>query len=392
MNLRCLAIAIVLLVVGPIQAARAESSITVDLATGRILAQDDPFARWYPASLTKLMTTYVTFRALQAGQVTLNSPVTMSKHAAGQPPSKMGFKAGSVMTLDNALKMMLVKSANDIAMAVAEAVGGSEQDFVARMNAEAQRIGMYGSHFANPNGLPAPDQYTTARDMALLSMQLRREFPQYAGYFSIDAISTGKRTYNNYNLLIGHFDGADGMKTGFTCDSGFNEIGSATRSGRTLIAVVLGASSLGDRAEAAASQLVSGFAEASSFGPTLDSLKPYGDHLDKVVSVRAQICNKKAREERAGERDDDGNLVMSSQYFHPNPDPKVVEVGLGGAIDASGNQMPAAAPTIAGARVPIPVARPDRPGDAQSQRSAEAGSVNAAADIPIPRPRAYGVN
>jgi len=388
MRLRWIAIVLFVLLVGSPRAAWSESSITVDLGSGRVLSQIDPFARWYPASLTKLMTAYVSFRALQTGEVSLSSPVVMSKHAAGQPPSRMGFKAGSVMTLDNALKMMLVKSANDIAMAVAESVGGSEEAFVARMNTEAQRIGMYGTHFSNPNGLPKPDQYTTARDMALLVMHIRREFPQFAGYFSIEAISTGQRTYNNYNLLIGHFDGADGMKTGFTCDSGFNEIGSATRDGRTLVAVVLGASSLSDRAEQAAVRLVHGFEQSPSFGPALESLQPYGDHVDQVVSMRNEICNKKARAQRAGERDDDGNLIVASQYFHPNPDPKIVQVGLGGAVDAAGQEIPAAAPTVNGARVPIPEFRPDRGAD---QSAAEALPVNAAA-IPLPQRRVYNVN
>lgn len=389
MRLRWIAIAFFVLLLGSSQTAWSESSITVDLGSGRVLSQVDPFARWYPASLTKLMTAYVSFRALQAGEVSLNSPVVMSKHAAGQPPSKIGFKAGSIMTLDNALKMMLVKSANDIAVAVAESVGGSEAAFVARMNGEAQRIGMFGSHFSNPSGLPKPDQYVTARDMALLVMHIRREFPQYAGYFSIEAISTGTRTYNNYNLLIGHFDGADGMKTGFTCDSGFNEIGSATRNGRTLVAVVLGASSLGDRAEEAAARLSHGFEQAPDFGPTLESLQPYGDHVDQVVSMRDQICSKKAREARAGERDDDGNLVVASQYFHPNPDPKVVQVGLGGAVNAAGQEIPAAAPTVGGARVPLPTPRPDIAGGDRS--AAGALPVNAA-EIPLPQRRAYNVN
>ncbi len=121
--------------------------------SGKILEHQDAFKRWYPASLTKLMTAYVTFRAIAAGEVQLDSPIKVTKHSAGEPPSKMGFKPGSVMRLDNALKMMLVKSANDIAMAVGENVGGSQAAFAERMNAEARRLGMTGTHFVNPNGL-----------------------------------------------------------------------------------------------------------------------------------------------------------------------------------------------------------------------------------------------
>ncbi len=232
--------------------AAANPSIAVDVATGKVYQQQEAFQRWYPASLTKMMTAYVAFRALQSGQMTLDSPVRMTVNAAKEPPSKMGYKPGSVMTLDTALKIMLVKSANDVAVAVAEAVGGTESGFVQRMNEEAQRIGMVGSHFANPNGLHNPNNYTTARDLAVLAVQLRREFPQYAHYFATEAIDpgAGKKVQANYNILLGRYDGADGMKTGFVCASGFNLASSATRNGRTVLAIILGA----DRQEARAVQ------------------------------------------------------------------------------------------------------------------------------------------
>ncbi|RVB44558.1 D-alanyl-D-alanine carboxypeptidase, partial [Mesorhizobium sp. M7A.F.Ca.CA.002.03.1.1] len=145
-------------VAGP---ALANPVVVFDLGSGKILQHQDAFKRWYPASLSKLMTAYVTFRAIAAGEVQLDSPIKVTKHSAAEPPSKMGFKPGSVMRLDNALKMMLVKSANDIAMAVGENVGGSQAAFADRMNAEATRLGMNGTHFVNPNGLYSPDQYTT---------------------------------------------------------------------------------------------------------------------------------------------------------------------------------------------------------------------------------------
>ena len=231
------------------RAGIGQSGDPFDLATGKVLAHQDAFQRWYPASLTKLMTAYVTFRAVAAGELALDSPIKMTKHAAAEPPSKMGFKPGSIMTLDNALKMMLIRSANDIAMAVGENVGGSEDAFVQRMNAEAQRLGMTGSHLANPNGLFDPDQYTTARDLALLVRAIRTEFPQYAPYFAIQGLKAGKKTLMSYNQLVGRYDGADGMKTGFVCPSGFNMIGSATRNGSTLAAVVLGEKSAVSRAD-----------------------------------------------------------------------------------------------------------------------------------------------
>ncbi|MBN9072248.1 MAG: D-alanyl-D-alanine carboxypeptidase, partial [Rhizobiales bacterium] len=158
--------------------AMASPSLLFDLADGRVIAHEDVFQRWYPASLTKLMTAYVTFRALRDGELTLQSPIVISKKAAKEPPSRSGFKPGTVLTADNALKLMLVRSNNDIAMALAENVGGSQDDCARRMNAEAARLGMTDSHFVNPNGLFAPEQFTTAYDLGLLVTALRRDFPQ----------------------------------------------------------------------------------------------------------------------------------------------------------------------------------------------------------------------
>ncbi|WP_312417745.1 D-alanyl-D-alanine carboxypeptidase family protein, partial [Shinella sp.] len=196
-------------------ATMAGPRMLVDVNTLQVIEHEDAFQRWYPASLTKLMTAYTVFRAIKAGEITLDSPVTMSKHAAAEPPSKMYFKPGQKMTLDSALKIILVKSANDVSVAIAESISGSEPAFVDRMNAEAKRIGMSSSRFINPNGLPGKGQYTTARDLAVLAVTLKREFPQYASYFSLEGFTTGKKQYPNFNMLIGRFDGADGMKTGF---------------------------------------------------------------------------------------------------------------------------------------------------------------------------------
>ena len=214
--------------------AGATPSLLFDLSDGRVISHEEAFQRWFPASLTKLMTAYVTFRAIEAGELRLDSPVVMSKKAAKEPPSKSGFKPGTVLTADNALKLMLVRSNNDIAMALGENVGGSEAAFAGRMNAEAARLGMTDSHFVNPNGLHSPQQYTTARDLALLVAALRRDFPQFMSYFSVEGVIVGKKTLTNFNLLVGRYDGVDGMKTGFVCPSGFNMIGTAPRDGRKI--------------------------------------------------------------------------------------------------------------------------------------------------------------
>jgi D-alanyl-D-alanine carboxypeptidase len=287
-----IAVAAGLASIGAIPTASANPALLFDLKDGRVIEQRDAFKRWFPASLTKLMTAYVTFKAIEAGELKLDSPIKMTKKAAKQPPSKMGFKAGSVMTADNAITMMLVKSSNDIAMAIGENVGGSEAAFVERMNAQAQRLGMRDTHYVNPNGLHAPDQYTTARDQAILVSAIRREFPQYAHYFTIEGIAAGKRTFDNFNLLVGRYKGADGMKTGFICPSGFNMIGAATRDDRSLVAIVFGEKTAVGRAETVAAMLDKGFATKSEPGETIATLPAPADHVAAPVDQRDFICPK----------------------------------------------------------------------------------------------------
>ncbi|MFC7065826.1 D-alanyl-D-alanine carboxypeptidase family protein [Brucella rhizosphaerae] len=345
---------------GALSAASANPSIAVDVASGKVYSAQDPFQRWYPASLTKMMTAYVTFRALQAGQLTLESPVRMTVNASKEPPSKMGYRPGSVMTLDTALKIMLVKSANDVAVAVAEAVGGTESAFVQRMNSEAQRIGMSGSHFANPNGLHDPNNYSTAHDLAVLGVQLRREFPQYAHYFGTEAIDTGdgKKPQANYNILLGRFDGADGMKTGFVCASGFNLASSATRQGRTILAVVLGADRQEVRAVQAAQLMTDAFRSNGAGAPTLGGMvPPASSAVNQAVDMRKAICSQQAMADRWDGRDVEGRLQINSPYIHAlTREPVPVQVGL--------VSTPPAKVTRVGqldiSQVPVPMPRPQR--------------------------------
>ncbi|AIB18538.1 D-alanyl-D-alanine carboxypeptidase family protein [Brucella suis] len=339
--------------------AAANPSIAVDVATGKVYEQQDAFQRWYPASLTKMMTAYVTFRALQSGQMTLESPVRMTVNASKEPPSKMGYKPGSIMTLDTALNIMLVKSANDVSVAVAEAVGGTEAAFVQRMNAEARRLGMFGSHFANPNGLHDPNNYTTARDLAVLAVQLRREFPQHAHYFATEAIDpgAGKKVEANYNILLGRYDGADGMKTGFVCASGFNLAGSATRNGRTVLAIVLGADRQETRAIQAAQMMTDAFRARSSGGPTLATLRPAQTaNLNQAVDMRKAICSEQAMADRWDGREVEGRLKINSPYIHAmDHDPIAVQVRL---VSEPGSINRPGQPGIS--RVPVPMPRPQR--------------------------------
>src|SRR5690606_11124900 len=327
------ALAAVVIAIFATGAAWAGPYLVVDVGSGKVLSQSEAFRRRYPASLTKLMTANVVFRAIETGEITLKSPVRIAANAANDPPSRMCCKVGTVLTIDNALKILMVKSAIDVATAVAEAVGGSEKGIAARMNREARRLGMIGSHFVNAHGLHDDNHYSTAHDMALLAVAQRRQFPQYAGYFSIDAIQSGETVINNHNNLIGHYDGADGMKTGYTCPAGWNVIGSATRNGRTLVAVVIGEETVDDRDVKAAALLEKGFSTSGFAAPRLASMKPTGKYLTQATNMRSAICTKEARKRLAEKRKAEGKSVVRSPYLNARTRPRQVAViELGGAI------------------------------------------------------------
>jgi D-alanyl-D-alanine carboxypeptidase len=266
--------------------AQATPYLVVDADSDQVLMQNDATAPWYPASLTKLMTVYVALDAVRNGKLTFATPLVMSARAARMPPSKMGFRPGTQVTLDNALKMLMVKSPNDVAVMVAEGVSGSIEAFADEMNADAQRLGMHESHFVNPNGLHNPDHVSSARDMAIVARALLREFPDHADLFSIGAIQLGNRYIPNHNGLLGRYPGADGMKTGFTCPAGFNVVASANHSGRRLIVVVLGAPSARFRNQEAADLFDRGFAAGGGSGSP-ESL-PSGSGAAR--NMRSDVC------------------------------------------------------------------------------------------------------
>jgi D-alanyl-D-alanine carboxypeptidase len=230
-----------------------------DARTGEVLAQERAGEPWYPASLTKLMTAYIVFQKLREGKLALQQQIYVSPVAAGQEPSKIGIPAGKTVSVDFALQALLVYSANDMAYVLAEAAAGSRDLFAEEMNAVAKNLGLSASHFVNPNGLFDPRHVTSARDIGVLAAVIVNEFPQYAGYFSQDYVAVGKRRLANRNSLIRIMPEADGMKTGFVCNSGYNLVASATRNGRKLIAVVMGAKSGGSRALKAKELLEQGF-------------------------------------------------------------------------------------------------------------------------------------
>src|SRR3982075_1364127 len=305
-----------LAVVAP-RVAQAEALLVVEADTGKVLQADNATYPWYPASVTKLMTAYVTLKAVKDGRFTLDTLFTVSPVAASQSPSKMGFRPGIQVTVDNALKMMLVKSANDMAVVLAEGVGGSIDGFSAQMNQAAQRLGMTQTSYVNPNGLPADGQITSARDLAILARAIIRDLPEYEYFYHIPAIRFGRRVTNNFNHLIGRYPGADGFKTGFICASGYNLVGSATRNGKRLIAVVLGSTSGHQRAVRAAQLLERGFA-SNGLGWLRPSLGPV-DNLTPIAppppDLRDEMCGGQ-RKRQASDEDEDttaaGNASGSS--------------------------------------------------------------------------------
>jgi D-alanyl-D-alanine carboxypeptidase len=305
-----------LAVVSP-RMTHAEALLVVEADTGKVLQAENATYPWYPASVTKLMTAYVTLKAVKEGRTSLDTLLTVSPVAASQSPSKMGFRPGTQVTVDNALKMMLVKSANDMAVVLAEGMGGSIDGFSALMNQNAQRLGMTQTSYVNPNGLPADGQITSARDLAILARAIIHDLPEYEYFVHIPSIRYGRRITQNFNKLIGRYPGADGFKTGFICASGYNLVASATRNGKRLIAVVLGSSSGTARAVKAAQLLERGFANNS-----LSWLRPSLGTVDNLVPIdasppnlRDEMCSGK-RHKPASDEDEDtvaGNAGSTSE-------------------------------------------------------------------------------
>jgi D-alanyl-D-alanine carboxypeptidase len=239
--------------------ALAVPTVLFDAADGRVLYAEDLDQQWHPASLTKIMTAYVVFGAIRDGLLKLETAISCSETASSQGPTKIGLPAGNTIPLESALQALIMESANDAAVMLAEAVAGSHEAFVEQMNATAARLNMTRTRFANANGLPAPEQVTTARDLGRLATAVVHHYPQYSHFWSMQSAQAGRRRFRTHNGLLLTYAGADGMKTGFICDSGFNIVASATREHHKLIAVVLGERTKSGRSVRTANLLEHGF-------------------------------------------------------------------------------------------------------------------------------------
>jgi len=219
---------------------RGFSAIVVDVNSGRTLYARSEHELRHPASVTKVMTLYLLFEQLEKGRLRLNSPLMISKHAAAQAPSKLGLRPGQTISVDNAIKAVVTKSANDIACAIAENVAGDEHSFAQMMTRKAHALGMRNTHYENASGLPDPNQVTTAYDLSVLGRAIQERFPRYYRYFSTPSFAYNGALHRNHNHLLGQVEGMDGIKTGYTRASGFNLLTSVRRRGHHIVAVVMG--------------------------------------------------------------------------------------------------------------------------------------------------------
>ncbi len=225
------------------------AAISIDMLSGKVLYSYEADATRRPASLTKIMTLYIVFEELRAGRLSKRSSFTASARAAAREPSKLGLKAGQTITVDNAIRALVTKSANDVATTVAENISGSEAKFAQRMTRTARQLGMSRTTFKNASGLPAAGQVTTARDMARLGAAMIRKFPREYAYFGLRSFKYAGRNYRNHNRLLGKYPGVDGIKTGYIRASGYNLVASARRGTRRVVGVILGGRTSGERSE-----------------------------------------------------------------------------------------------------------------------------------------------
>jgi D-alanyl-D-alanine carboxypeptidase len=285
--------------------AARQAAIVIDAKTGKVLYSADADGRRYPASLTKMMTLYLTFEALAKGKISRSSPVAFSSHAADQAPTKLGVKAGGSVTVDTAILSIVTKSANDSATALGEMLGGTESNFARMMTAKARQLGMNGTVFRNANGLPNPGQFTTARDMATLGIALREHFPQYYGYFAQRSFMYGRQRINGHNRLLGRIKGVDGIKTGYTRASGFNLVSSVSDGNRRLVGVVMGGTSGSSRDNQMAALINTYLPRASTRGG--GDLVAQGDSNNPIKAIANALLPK-----RDAPTPDDKPVAMAS--------------------------------------------------------------------------------
>jgi D-alanyl-D-alanine carboxypeptidase len=385
---------------GAVSGSPAFSAIVVDANSGRTLYSADENGLRHPASITKVMTLYLLFEQLDSGAMTLRTQIPISEHAASQEPSKLGLAPGDSISVDDAIKAVVTRSANDIAVAIAEAVGQSESNFADLMTRKAHALGMTNTLYRNASGLPNDEQVTTARDLTILGRSLEERFPRYFRYFSTAQFDFDGEIIGNHNHLLGRIDGVDGIKTGYTRASGFNLLTSVHRDGRSLLAVVMGGRSAGGRdrimanligdhiAEASTTHTATAVADASS----VETAQPRDEAVVTPPARARQAFVAEAKFERvsaatraanaAGEGDDGAGdeeiaapqpMVRAPESAPPAAQPTAADLGMLKSPAKSSTKTQARL-AAAGALVMPPLGRPEnsaddeqRPGRASQQ-------------------------
>ncbi|MBX5147226.1 D-alanyl-D-alanine carboxypeptidase [Rhizobium lentis] len=274
------------------------AGIVVDAKTGNVLYSENADRLQYPASLTKMMTLYMVFEALEKGRIRLDTPVPFSAHAAAQAPTKLGVRAGGTITVEQGILGLVTLSANDASTALGELLAGSEDRFAQLMTAKAHALGMTRTTYRNANGLPNTAQMTTARDQARLGIALRQHFPQYYGYFSTRAFKFGNRTIRSHNRLVGSVRGVDGIKTGYTRAAGFNLVSSVQVDGKSIVSVVLGGTS-GSARDAQMRNLIATYLPKASSRGGSSALMAQAAPAPAIIETPAPVLPQKARQQIA---------------------------------------------------------------------------------------------
>ena len=341
--LRLLALIGIALALGSVPAAANSkyAGIVIDAKTGKTLYAHDADELRYPASLTKMMTLYLTFEALERGQIKLNSRIKFSANAAKEPPTKLGVRAGGSITVEQGIYALVTKSANDASTAIAEHLGGSEAKFARMMTEKARSLGMSRTTFRNAHGLPNGGQTTTARDMATLGIALREHFPRQYKYFSTRSFKFGKTRMGNHNRLLGAVRGVDGIKTGYTRASGFNLVTSVIDRDRSIVAVVMGGRTGASRNEQMKDLIARYLPKASTRGN--GRLIARGAPASMAVSVASLELPKVGP---IPSQRHQGNQRLALAYAEPTPQPVVGREALVNSLNAQKIAIPTPAPAV----------------------------------------------
>jgi len=366
------------------------ASIVVDVNSGRVLQATNPDAPRFPASVTKVMTLYMLFEQLERGKLRLDSPLSVSANAARQAPSKIGFAPGETIEVEEAIKALVTKSANDVAVVIAEAIGGDQDTFAQMMTRKARALGMNSTTFRNASGLPNPEQVTTARDLTVLGRAVHDHFPKYWRYFQTRSFEFAGRSYRNHNKLLGRVDGVDGIKTGYTRASGFNLLTSARDGNRHIMAVVLGGRSGRIRDQQMAS-LVETHIEGASGGRTAPMIARASEDATRMAAIvpastAAQPRAETKPTERVAEPRTDSTAAqrvearMAQRAAEPvrttqaeTETPRVEAAPQRSAAQSVPSAVPAAASSAAPARVPAQSAAQPQAASAFAPMPAQAG-------------------